>query len=364
VTLPDVQSGFLVAVLGADGADAIQRAVQKSEELARVLVPRTLLSWSALVGAYGYEGPLPGVERTYLSFSKSESGSYSGALTVGDDTIPFEDASVYRLAAHMAVVLQLDDGIPAQELRAMDLTKLGKSIDLLVRTRVASEALQKAAPFSMPGIGEAAHRTAVMRAIPNRQPGMAPGASLVGQHPSGLGPTSISPTKITPAPGPAMKPPSPQTGPSPGFSLPTKAESEHRSAIFQGAKTPVPAPAAPVQAPTKVDKAELPGQQAKPLQQVGAMAPQAPTKQPKQQKPPKPKLPALKVAKAELGVACNICGRVQFQDGRFVGCMCFQVLAKGVRTTPIATGDVVLTFGSSWDLPAIEVLIEALHGPQ
>jgi hypothetical protein len=131
-----------------------------------------------------------------------------------------------------------------------------------------------------------------------------------------------------------------------------------------------PSVAAPVQPPTKVDKgessatkAEMPGQQAKPLQQVGAMPPQAPTKQPKQQQKPA-KLPALKVAKAEMLTRCPICQQPQFSRGAFTGCYCLRDLAKNVRLDRLIGGDVLLRFGARWDLPAIEVLIEALHGPQ
>ena len=368
--LTATQAAFMASVLGADGAEAIVRAVRKSEDLGRLLVPRTLLSWSALVGQYGFEGPIPGVERSWISFSKSESG-YSGALTVGNDSIPFTDASIYRLAAHLAVVLEVGDSAPSPRAQGLDLTRLGKSIDLLVRTRAVGEALKKAAPFSMPGAAEGAKRKAIFAGIPGRSPGMPPGASVTA--PPGPGTAAgMAPTKPHGATGPAMKPPSPQGGLSGGssFSMPSTAESQHRAAIMQSApKTPVPV--APVQAPTKVDKGEesaakteLPGQQAKPLQQVGAIAPVAPTKQPKQKAPPKPKLPGLKVAKHELGVACNVCGRVQFLGQKFVGCICLSLLAKSVHATPIATGDVVLTFGSGWDMDALEILIEALHGPQ
>src|ERR1035437_505232 len=142
---------FLRAVLGSDGYEAIAKASQRYPALVQTLVPRTLLSWAALVGQYGYEGQVPGCENTFLEFNKSEP-CYSGALTLGSDTIPFVDASVYRLAAHLAVALDIGDGTPPAEFRGVDLQRLGKSIDLLVRSRVVTDHLRKAA-FKLPGAG-------------------------------------------------------------------------------------------------------------------------------------------------------------------------------------------------------------------
>lgn len=390
--IPRFQVDFLQEVLGADGAAALLRAVQKSEALAHVLVPRTLLSWSALAGSYGYTGPVPGIPESFLEFSKSEAG-YSGALTVGTDTIPFSSASIYRMVSHVAVALGLDDVAPAAELRGLDLQKLGKSIDLLVRSRVVTDALRKAR-YEGPSQADQAHRMSIIAAIPGRKPGTAPGQSLVQQpnpvapRPAGAKPAFAAKPAVDPALAPtaiSKRPPlatihqgmssadtahrmsiinaipGRKPGMAPGQSLTQPAAAKPPPPIASDITKPPSAPSVPPQAATKVDKAELPGHQAMPIAQGAPQGPQAPTKQPKQKAPKA--LPALKISKAEMKTRCTICGRSQFLNSELVGCLCFQALAKNTTVVNTPTG-VQVSFGSSWDFSAIEVFAEALHGPQ
>lgn len=353
------QIKFLQNVLGEDGAEALMKAVRKSFALEAALLPRTLLSWVTLASAYDYNGPIPGMEqKSFIEFRKSEKEfRFDGAMTVGEYTIPFVEASIYRLAAHLAVALDVPQDVINDELRGLDLGKLGKSIDLLIKSRVAREALDKA--FSLPGAAEAVSRKALMAAIPGRKSGDAPGQSLASAPTPAPKPPPPIASNIT-------KPPSlPPTAisarvPKPTFSMPSGAEAASRQAIFNAIPKPVAgAQAAAVGLPaTKIDKAELPGQQAKPIKQQAPLAPQAPQKQPKM------RLPQLKVTKAEQANECPVCHRAQFKDGKFTGCLCLFGLSKSVKVESKANGDALLSFGPMWDMDAVEVLIEAIQGPQ
>lgn len=135
-------SKFLRAVLGDDGAEALQKAAQRSEELGNALVPRTIMAWVDIAGRFGFEGEIPGVENTYVRFTKGENG-YSGSIAFGDDVFSFEDASVFRLSASVAVVL----GVAADDtsvIRDADVLKLGKSVDCLVKARCVAKKLAEA----------------------------------------------------------------------------------------------------------------------------------------------------------------------------------------------------------------------------
>lgn len=130
---------FLKAVLGEDGARALQKAAERSEDLGNAIVPRAILSWLGIVGRADYEGDVPGVDNTYLHFAKHES-LYDGSIAIGDEVYTFDNASVYHVASAVAVSIGADLA-PAQTLRDADIARLGKSIDLLAKARAATEEL-------------------------------------------------------------------------------------------------------------------------------------------------------------------------------------------------------------------------------
>lgn len=112
----------------------------------------------------------------------------------------------------------------------------------------------------------------------------------------------------------------------------------------------------------KVKKTELPGSTAKPIKQLEPQAAAQPTMQTARPKlPKKPKIPALKVEKSEASRACDICDGTQFNENRFKGCLCFQELAKSVKTTAYGDG-YVLEFGSGFDFETALALRRALKG--
>ena len=78
---------FLKAVLGNDGATAMQRAVDRDPRLEHYLVPRTLLGW--VMAKSVFDGTLPGVRNIYVNFQKTE-GGYTGSIGVREDPVrPF-----------------------------------------------------------------------------------------------------------------------------------------------------------------------------------------------------------------------------------------------------------------------------------
>lgn len=131
---------FLKAVLGDDGAAALQKAAERSVELGNALIPRTIMAWVDVAGRFGFEGELPGVKNTYIHFEKNESGGYRGAISVNDETYNFQDSTLFRLSASVAVALDVSVG-DASRIRDMDVEKLGKSVDCLVKARYVAKKL-------------------------------------------------------------------------------------------------------------------------------------------------------------------------------------------------------------------------------
>jgi hypothetical protein len=149
---------FLKAVLGDDGAQALRKAAERSDTLENALIPRTILAWIGIAARSSYSGALPGIENTYVEFTKSENG-YSGQIAIGDDVYEFKDKNVYHLTASVAVSMGVDhERVPAN-LKDSDVARLGKSIDLLVKARVVTEQLLKKAVAGAEAPGPAAKPT-------------------------------------------------------------------------------------------------------------------------------------------------------------------------------------------------------------
>lgn len=134
----------MTEVLGSDGASALKKAVElaaaRGLDLESALVPRAILAWLGACAASEYEGEIPGVENTYLSFQKSEN-SYSGSITISEDVYSFEKAELYHLASAVAVALGADND--TNTVRAKDLEKLGKNLDLLAKAHHLTNVLAK-----------------------------------------------------------------------------------------------------------------------------------------------------------------------------------------------------------------------------
>jgi hypothetical protein len=240
------------------------------------------MAWLEAVSHVPFDGELPGVPGTKLKLSKNES-TYSGCITLGDDLYSFRDASMYHVAGSVAVALG-EDADHAPALCSPALAKLGKSIDLLVKSRT----LRKMAKPKGGAAGGKGIQLPGVAAQP-QQP-MAP-TPPIPEAPKPTGPAAGSKTSGTPAKEGDTKP----------------------------GGTAKPAPG------TK----------------------------------PAPKKPSLKVTKAEARRECPACGGQQFKADRFTACLCFQDLAKSVKTT-LVDGGYLLEFGAGWDHDAVTTLAENL----
>lgn len=137
---------FMKSILGDDGHTAFEKMSKRAPALATLLAPRTVLSWLATASRINYEGEVPGVHNSYIALSKSE-GGFSGAIVVGSSRHVFEATDILHVAATLSYALGIQDIELDPTLRSTDISKLGKSIDLLVKaktlTHVAGEEMAK-----------------------------------------------------------------------------------------------------------------------------------------------------------------------------------------------------------------------------
>lgn len=132
---------FMVAALGKDGAGALRKAAQREPQLDRVLIPRAIVSWLTFTTNHEYEGSVPGFDNSYVQFQKSSDG-FSGSISLNEGVYDFEKASVYHLAASIAMALGVDTGPLDVSVRDVVLAKLGKSIDTLTKAQVLMQELK------------------------------------------------------------------------------------------------------------------------------------------------------------------------------------------------------------------------------
>lgn len=132
---------FLVAVVGDDGASALIKAAERAEELDQAIFARTVLAWLDVNSSFGYEGNVPGVESARLTFKKSGTG-FSGSITLNEELHRFENASIAHVAGAVAVALGLDHERVSPMAKSEQLAKLGKSIDLLVKSKIVKAAIK------------------------------------------------------------------------------------------------------------------------------------------------------------------------------------------------------------------------------
>jgi len=260
---------FLKAVVGDEGAKALLKAL-KNQELADVLLPRTILSWLEVVSCKGFDNNIPGLNDSSFTLKKTETG-FAGEVVYkkGQITTPyaFKDANLYHVAGAIAVALDLDRDKVRTDLHGQSLVKLGKNLDLLVKSRTLNEVLKEKSSES------------------------------------------------------------------------SESSEESKSELKKKA------PSAPKM-----------GDVAKPM---GAMPPVQPTlTQPKSAKPKANK--TIKVKKSESNILCEMCGRSQFKNDKFVGCICLSSLAK-VTKTEVINEEYVVKLPQSWGLDEVQTVIEALR---
>lgn len=122
---------FMLAVLGEGGSSALKKAVERQEALEAVLAPRVILGWSLAAAHWGYEGSLPGIPDSHISISKGEPGT----VIIKGDSFSLETSDPYRLAATISFCLNVPPDVDP-EIESLDLNRLGKSIDVLVKSRL------------------------------------------------------------------------------------------------------------------------------------------------------------------------------------------------------------------------------------
>ncbi len=137
---------FLREIIGNEGTDALNKAIDTIPVIGTVVVPRAIVSWLSILSKMGYEGAIPGVSNSYFSLIKSENQTLTGALTINSQLYTFEGADLLHVAASLGVALGIDLEPVDGNLKYKDLTKLGKSIDLLVKSEFIkkAKALKKA----------------------------------------------------------------------------------------------------------------------------------------------------------------------------------------------------------------------------
>lgn len=208
-------------------------------------MPRAILAW--IQSASLYEGEVPGVPQAFVSFQKSDVG-FSGSVGLGDDTYKFEGASLFHLAASVAVAMGVEYEEVSADLRDLDIEKLGKSIDLLAKARRAAVELQKGRKWmgDHPGDEDLSDaeferkydcdRDEVRRRMAKAAEG--PGPAHAPNAPAAPTP----PTPVAPQPGKASLPklPKPPSAAKPGKAMKlTRSETTHAcpscgQAQFQG----------------------------------------------------------------------------------------------------------------------------------
>lgn len=132
---------FLQAVIGPDGARALTKATSQSADLEWAIFPRVVMSWLEVVSHAAYNDAIPGTDDIKLALRKHEDG-WSGSVNIGDEVYGFRDTTLYHVAGAVAVALGASPDT-APELRHPALAKLGKSVDLLVKSRTLRKMQEK-----------------------------------------------------------------------------------------------------------------------------------------------------------------------------------------------------------------------------
>jgi len=125
---------FLIELLGPDGARALAKAASRSELLAHAIVPRTIIAW--LRSTDEFSGEVPGAPGRVVEFQKSSAG-FTGSVTIQEQRYEFQNESLFHAAGALAVAVGIDSTSVPDDLKNVDLERLGKSIDLMVMVQRA-----------------------------------------------------------------------------------------------------------------------------------------------------------------------------------------------------------------------------------
>ena len=353
---------FLKHVLGEDGQKAFEKADKRSGGIGVVLGPRAIIGWLSAAIKANFEGEIPGLHNSYISLQKHEANSFSGVLTIGEQVHSFNEADILHVAANIAVALGIEDLEIPQHLKNSDISKLGKSIDMLVKARVIAKALSQdlqknLQPPTAQAPAPTLHNTVEgffqqLKATPGHQRGSLIQAHL--NHPPFQAALAIHPQQ-TSIRGTLLN--FLDSKANAGMAGPKKISVGGASASI---------PAQPVKK-AAMTGGEQPGPAAKPH---GAIPPTSPLS-PKATAPTSP--PTLKsatsmtkkellVKKADSERVCQECESLLFKNDKFTGCLCFKTLAKSVKTTVTPNGYSLSFNKSQWDSDTFRALVQTLMG--
>lgn len=302
------------------------KASERSPALEHALVPRAILAW--IKSASMYDGDLPGVDGAVVSFEKSETG-FAGSIGIGEGLYKFQSASVFHLAASVAVALGVSQDEDADDVRDLDLERLGKSIDILAKARRATVELAKAfcpgCTFKTDKHREGCEKAELEKAALESHHDAKDGAACEDcgkswkDHDAALCSRSLEKGKE--GPGTAAAPLAPTAPAAPTATAP------------QPQKTTLPTPAGSAQV-------------AKPSKPVTP-----------------PKNTSVRLTRSEAVHECAACGQRQFGADPFVfrGCACFRALAAGVRVLGKSDDVVVLQMDNRiWDRDGLVTFLESV----
>jgi hypothetical protein len=263
----------MVSVLGEESAELLIKTIDQTPVLEHAIVPRTILAW--LQSASLFEGEVSdGVE---MEFEKSESG-FTGSIGFGGESYDFEGASVFHVAASVAVALGIEE-LESDGLRTLDIERIGKTIDLMSKAHRVTVELAKTDEDDDKLSDEEFERkydAERLKARKARKDEMEMGEPAPKDLDKALGDSAPPPAPTAPKPQKAGAPKSSNTG-APKMTVPKSTSSSTMS-----------------------------------------------------------------LTRSEAGSPCLACGGRQFHEDRFVGCVCLESFAKSIKVTSATDAGLVL----------------------
>jgi len=351
-----MRDSFLDAVLGQDGAAALRKAAVREPALSAVLVPRTLLGWLSLAARAGqYTGSVPGIQDSHLSLKKTDEGLLGEIEFDGHRTF-FSQAGLLHVASAVAVTLGLDD-TEAPAALAKDVSNLGKTVDLLLKAKLISEAAELKKSVLSPDSGytfKTFHKpndplpSTTVHAF--SQGGEHVGYATFHHIKGNLHPFGVYVDDDHQRKGVASHMYSLAEQHTGLKIVPSKNQTKEGAALWEGnSKTP------------QFGKAELPGKPAMPVEQKGAQAPSPPEKAPARKAPKSARPRSLMLSEKQICKKCDRCGGSMLKGDSLVGCLCWRELCPGTTLQKTEDG-YRMDFGGRWDEDAIDAFVASVGG--
>ena len=311
---------FLTAVLGIDGAEALCKAADISKELENAIVPRAIFAWVDTVGRYSFEGAVPGIDNSYIAFTKSDKG-FSGRVNISNEMYSFSNETVFNVGGAIACVLGMEHQELSKKLRDVDVERLGKTVDLLVRAHVVVLNLKEESSE------ETSEETSEESSTSSEE---------TSEETSEESSTSSEETSEETS----------EESSSDG----EEGELEKKGMESKGATAAPLAPAAavaPIATAPKAPKATAPKASTKTASPSMGM--------PKATKPINTS--TVKLTQSEANKKCDMCGESQLRDGELQGCHCLSGLFKNTEMVETQEG-FILRLSSDWDRAAVLTLMD------